>query len=88
MQILRLQISKRCLIGKGLPCEISNLQSAIPRWLPRWYAWQAPFTIGMRKNTCKNGLFRVLKLENPRKIRCFPQARGYKIGPAGIKPIF
>ena len=47
-----------------------------------------PLGIVVTRSTCKDGLFRVYKLENPRKIRCFPQARGYKIARAGIKPIF
>src|SRR5580692_11214281 len=37
---------------------------------------------------CKHRLSRVRQLENPCKIRCFPQPGRYKIGPAGIKPIF
>src|SRR5271169_3104764 len=58
------------------------------RRLPRWYAYQAYVSTRRRRKPCRNGLSRICKLENPCKIRCFPQARGYKIGPAGIKPKF
>jgi DNA-binding protein HU-beta len=39
----------------------------------------------MRDKPCKNAVFRAYKLQNPRKIRCFPQPHGYKISPASIK---
>jgi hypothetical protein len=39
------------------------------------------------RNPCKNALSDTREMKNPRKIWCFPQGGGYKIGPAGIKSI-
>jgi hypothetical protein len=69
----------------NLQSEIVNLKS-LP--LPRWYTFQAHFGMDLLAKACRNGLSNDTESKNPRKIRCFPQPGGYKIAPAGIKPIF
>jgi len=56
--------------------------------LLRGCAPQARFGTGLVAGGCKNADFRIWEWQNPRKIRCFPQADGYKIASIGMKLIF